>query len=59
MTGRFYVLLILLYDAYVIADDGNEIRLYKISTNFPSIQEIDGKELEDPYEDFRLTKGIV
>lgn len=46
------MLLILLYDAYVIADDGNEIRLYKISTNFPSIQEIDGKELEDPYEDF-------
>lgn len=53
------MLLILLYDAYVIADDGNEIRLYKISTNFPSIQEIDGKELEDPYEDFRLTKGVV
>lgn len=41
-----------IYDAYVIADDGKEIRLYKISTNFPSIQEIDGKELEDPYEDF-------
>lgn len=39
------------YDAYVIADGEGGIKLYQISTNFPSIKEIDGKELADPYED--------
>lgn len=42
--------------SYVIARAGKEYKLYKIETNFPNIQEYDGKEFEDPFEDFQIDK---
>lgn len=38
--------------SYVIARGGMEYKLYKIETDFPNIQEYDGKEFEDPFGDF-------
>lgn len=40
------------HKAYVIAESGMEYKLYKIETDFPNIQEIDGREMEDTFDDF-------
>lgn len=37
--------------SYVIAKYLEVYRLYKIETDFPNIQEIDGREFADPFED--------
>lgn len=46
------VIPVTVYESYVIAEDRIGYRLYKIETNFPNIQEIDGREMEDTFDDF-------
>lgn len=46
------VIPVTVYESYVIAEDRIGHRLYKIETNFPNIQEIDGREMEDTFDDF-------
>lgn len=45
--------------SYVIAEIGMEYKLYKIETDFPNIEEIDGYVREDPLDDFKLTRSGV
>lgn len=46
------VIPVTVYQSYVIAEDSIGYRLYKFETNFPNIQEIDGRELEESFDDF-------
>lgn len=39
-------------EAYVMAEIGTEYKLYKISTNYPTIGEIDEKNDNDPFDGF-------
>lgn len=50
------VIPVSVYESYVMAEDRIGYRLYKIATDFPNIQEIDGRELEDPFDDFQIDK---